>query len=336
MKERIVFECVGQGGGNVGELLAKRDYLTHFVNASNTDLDTIDVEDSLKYHIPNAFGSNGKREKAMGFAKRHHEHMLYTLDSKFPKQDIVYFVFTAGGGSGGGISPLMINFSAERNPQKKYGAIVMLAALDEHKNALKNTLETIRQLKMIPKLRSIFILDNSTGDMFDINKTFVEDFDTLINITKPHKKGIIDGAELEELITCKGVSFMGKFDTADNEIKFNNQIYANYTKGCQYIGLSLKDENIPKNIMDEKFGIPDNRFVGYNENSNFMIATGLKLYTPRFDEISKRIESLESQKASDDAIDDFDIPIIKKDKPSVEEPKKSKVDFDDMFSKFIE
>jgi hypothetical protein len=336
MKERILFECVGQGGGNIGELFAEKDYVCHFINTSNPDLETLNVNPSLKYHIPRTFGCNKDRIKAMNYAKEYHKHITDTIDNSFPTQDIVFFVLTLGGGTGGGISPLILDYMSKKNPNKYYGAIVVMPSLKEPMMQLNNAVEAFKQIRSIENLRTLFIIDNdSCDDFMTLNERFVDNFDRLINITQPHKKGVIDGAELEELITCKGISVMGSFDIDEHKFRFKDRMFATYKTSCQYLGVSICDDtNIE--LIEKHFGTPYNIHKGYNDKDNFLIASGLPMYTSKIEDISKRVKSLLFDRNSeyDEEIEEINIPIIR-DKET-KKGNNNKVNFSDIFGKYIE
>lgn len=338
MKERILFECIGQGGGNIGELFVEKDYVCHFINTSNTDLETINVNPSLKYHIPRAFGCNKNRRKAIEYAREYNRHIIDTIDNSFSTQDIVFFVLTLGGGTGSGIAPLILDYMSKKHPDKYYGAIVVMPSLKEPIVQLNNSVEAFKQIRSIENLRTLFILDNdSCDDILELNKNFVNNFDRLINITKPHKKGVIDGAELEELITCKGVSVMGSFEIHEHNFKFKDKMFAMYKTSCEYIGLSVCDDtNIE--LIEKHFGTPFSVHKGYNDKDNFVIATGLPMYTNKIDSISKRIKALlfdRNEQYSED-IEEIDIPIKNKYSKKTYNNTDGKTNFEDIFGKYIE
>lgn len=333
MKERILFECIGQGGGNIGQQLFKRGYVCHFINASNTDLESIEVPDNLKYHIPNSFGSNKDRTRAMKYLREYNEHIFNVIEGKFPRQDIVFFVFTSGGGTGSGISPLLIDYIASQNPSKHYGAIVVLPHLREGIVPLNNSLECLKQLRMVDNIKSVFVLDNNTrNNVFEINLEFACLFDELMDITKADKRGVIDGAELEKLITTKGMSIMGHLNFDYDNAYIKDSVFAPYRQGCEYMGVSLAEENINLELLDKNFGIPTAKFLGYNNESNFAIISGMQIFSDRLNEMSNRVKQLVNDRNFNVDEPTIDIPI----KRTVEEKiEKKKMSFDDVFGKFM-
>lgn len=330
MKERILFECVGQAGGNIGQLLAGKGFICHFTNASNEDLNTLIVNEGYKYHIPNAKGCNKDRQKAMHLAKEHYQHIINAIDLGFPRQDIVFFIFSLGGGTGSGMSPLLIDYLSKKNPNKKYGAIVILPRDNESIKVKINAIEAYQQLSKIDRLKSVFVLDNNKQeDKFLINCEFAEMFDDLVNITKEDHRGIIDNAELELLLTQKGNTVMGDFDEV-KDMK-ESHIFAHYKRGCQYIGMSIC-EDIALEGFDNLFGIPIDKFIGYNDEKNFMIASGMPFTNKRIEELYRSVKDKQNLRSIVNDEVEIDTPIleVKKEKNDL-----TKLNFDDVFGIFL-
>lgn len=339
MKERILFECIGQAAGNIGQLFTKKGYVCHFINTSNDDLTSLEVRDNFKYHIPGAMGCNKDRKKAMYYAKDYYEHIVNVIDSRFPRQDIIYFIFSLGGGTGSGISPVILDYLSQKNPHKSYGAIVILPANDEPMKTQLNAVEAYKQLIGIENLKSIFVLDNNNGDKFEINERFVSLFDRFVNITNPDSRGIIDQAELELLLTCKGVTIMGDIVVPEmygyslDEAIREERLFAPFKKGCQYIAVSMCD-NISTEVLEKSFGIPIDMFVGYNEEINFIVCTGLPYYTERINSLATRIKARSFDREVKVKEREIELPVIEHLKEVKKEPTE-KLDFDKVFGKFI-
>lgn len=340
MKERILFECVGQAGGNVGKLFAEKGYVCHFINTSNDDLLSLDgIKDSFKYHIPNALGCNKDRKKAMLYTKDYHEHIVNIINTRFPRQDFVYFVFSLGGGTGSGISPILLDLLSQRNPNKTYGAIVILPSNTEPMKTQVNAIEAFKQLSKIEGLRNVFILDNNNGDKFLVNQKFVDRFETLMNISVPDPRGVIDHAELETLLKSRGVVVMANIDYPEycggkfSKAILADGIFASFKKGCQYVAVSMVDDEVTTEQLEADFGIPEDMFIGYNDDSTFIICTGLPIYTDRINVLASRVRSKQFDRSLPEVVDEIEVPIMQQ---RATKPKSEKVNFDDVFGKFMD
>jgi cell division GTPase FtsZ len=334
MKERILFECVGQAGGNIGKLLLDKGYICHFINSSLDDLNAIDVRDNFKFHIPNAMGCSKDRKKAMMFAKEYYPLMMETINRRFAMEDIVYFVFSLGGGTGSGIAPILLDFLSTNNPSKHYGAIVILPSTSEPIKAQANAIEAFNQLKRIDNLKNIFVIDNSCGmNKMDINVEFVNLFDELMNITKPDIRGVIDQDELATILTTNGMITMGSFDNEnlkDNII--SNSIFAPSKYNCNKVAVSVCNDDVDVELIESITNYPNDIYVGYNDDRNFIVLCGMPFVTDRIEKLANTIKSKQFDRVNDVLEKDVDVPTIEK----VSKPKsKVKVSFDDVFGKFI-
>lgn len=341
MKERILFECVGQCGGNIGRLLMNKGYICHFINTSTDDLRSLEMKDGFRYHVPNATGCNKDRKKAMFYAKDYYDHMVNVIDSRFSEQDIVFFVFSLGGGTGSGISPVLLDYLSRKNRNKSYGAIVILPSLSESIKSQINAVECYKQLESIENLKSIYVIDNNNGDEFQLNQDFVNQFDRLVNITKVDTRSIIDQAELETLLTCKGMSVIGDlYETnqdGQNRFLFDRMIFTPYEKGCKYLGI-LSNYKVNVELLEQVFGVPLDVYVGYcNEiEKPFIISTGMNLYSSRILSLIERVKSKQFERINPQNELNIEVPIIEEYPPKIrKEDNGNKVNFDDIFGKFI-
>lgn len=339
MKERILFECVGQAGGNVGQLLMDKGYICHFINSSLDDLNAIDVKDSYKFHIPNAMGCSKDRRKAMRFAREYYKLMTETIDRRFAMQDIVYFVFSLGGGTGSGIAPMLLDYLSSNNPSKHYGAIVILPSTSEPIKSQVNAIEAYNQLKKIGNLKNIFVLDNNCGmNKLSINQEFVELFDELIDITRPDLRGVIDQDELSTVLTTKGMIAMGYFDNEEDSVKnalINDSIFAPFKRNCERVAISICDD-IDVEVIERATNYPNDIYVGYNDEKNFIALCGMPLSTTRIENLASRVKAKQFDREDSTTENEVETPIIKESSIPTKEPSKAKVSFEDVFGKFID
>lgn len=346
MKKRILFVGIGQGGSNIVNLFQNKGYLTFYLNTSNDDLSLIDSE--FKYHVPGGRGCNKDRNKALKYAKNYYEEMTNTINDNFPTQDIVYLVFTLGGGTGSGLGPILSDILSIKNPDKKYNAIVVLPSINESLKVRINALESYKELSEADGINSIFIIDNNYHpNKIKINKEFVELFDKAINITKVDERGIIDKAELELLLTTKGATIISKIkdktlgekgisiNKLDTNMIFEKLMFAYDKKGCRYIGLSTQSDNAENEIkeLEKAFGKPIDTFIGYNDKETIAIIAGMKLPTKVIKNI---LDSVNDDKPDIDVSEselNISIPsLLVEEKDNKKEKEK---DMDKLFEKYI-
>lgn len=341
MKERILMVCIGQGGSNLGQLFENKKYNCLFVNSAYTDL--VPIKAKHKLHIVGTDGCNKDRQKAVKYAQESYYTIENTINTKFPMQDIVFFIFTMGGGTGSGFAPLMLEYMAKKYPTKHFGAIPVLPSRSEVLKPQINAIECYKELRSISSFISIDMLDNSNTKPRDynydeFNKDFFERFDRLINITRPDRRGVVDGAELETILTCKGSRYIdvipsSKFsksglteyknvnnftrtvDITNRMIdKMDTNPYTHFEiKKCKYIAMSLADDNIMEDGLKSLVGVPLDTFKGYNEQVNLVVFAGQpmpkKAITELFNNVKKVNAELISmeERDSEQVDEDFEL-----------------------------
>lgn len=247
MKNDICFVSVGQCGGNIGSLFTKKGFDVLFMNTAKGDLDTLQGNISYSYHIPGSKGCNQDQTKAMGILSMHVDEVLNQI-FKYAKKRIVYFIFSCGGGSGGGMTPTIMELFAERLKEqedkewdeymklldsedenveipsepihRKIGAIVALPSLDETAQLNGNAYKCMKSLlnlvqgaitKEVPNFCNVFLLDNeNSADKLRLNTEFVTEFCNFLKIPSQHHSqlGNVDEADLESAITEPGITIL--------------------------------------------------------------------------------------------------------------------------------
>lgn len=284
LRDRVLFVGIGQCGNNLTKELETLGYNTFYINTSYDDLKPLKTDDNRIYHIPNAKGCAKDREKATSYAVGYYEDILNLIDTKFPTFDIVYFIYSTGGGTGGGISNILLDTISFKNPNKFYGAVVVLPHKSESILVHANAKESLKQLIDIKdKLYSIHILDNNKRDDFEeINQEFAILFDRFVSFNETTKKGNIDGEEIEKLATDSGITVMLEFDNDDFQMglaeSINNSIYADWNSDCNYLGLILSENNNKLKCLEyaqDEFGMPITDFTTFSSEGNLIVATGM-------------------------------------------------------------
>jgi len=213
MKNNIGFITIGQAGGNIGLFLQELGYKVLFMNTSQEDLDTLKKAEH-KYHIKNGEGCNKDRDKAKKLIYEDFSAISEQIRQNFKDEEFIYVIFSSGGGTGSGSSPMLIELLIQHE-NKKVGAITTLPDQKEPSRPFINAYECFTELESIKNICATFILDNSKQDKFVINKEFVELFDSFISISEHHNTGgNIDTAEMKELLSTRGATIIGKVSTS--------------------------------------------------------------------------------------------------------------------------
>ena len=341
LKERILFVAFGQGGGNVTNELEKKGFNAAYINTSGEDLSTLDTDPRNTFHIPTTSGCSKNKSKARVYVKKYYQSMINHINGKFPNQDIVFFVFASGGGTGAGIAPMLLDLisSDPDNEFKNYGIIMILPSEDESIKCLTNGLGTYSEITQIENLKSVFLIDNAKDDKMILNSKFANLFDRFVSSGNPSPRGNMDSDELETLLTTKGVTTILQVKEAKNGIlEIANNLFVDYTYGCDKIGIVCENKDVEvemRDLLEEEVGYPEDFFTGYSDNINLAIITGMnypdsmvssfeKIIEEKMEEKNKQRKG--SIKISSKFVDSpkLDEPVCKIDKAKAKERQKSK------------
>jgi hypothetical protein len=297
VKEQIGFICVGQAGGNIGQIFEKHEYTCLFINSSQEDLDTLDVK--FKYHFDGATGCNKDRSKGIELVKKNLDEVLKEFESKLLDKRLIFLIFSTSGGTGGGSGPILLDSLINKYKDKTFGCICILPSLEEPLKAQINAIECYNQLTNIRKLGAVFTLDNNKVDKYMINSEIVRLFNAFLDVPN-HKstKGNIDKAELWQLLTTRGnIVISTSYPKTENATiliinSIETSIFAPIEKdrNVLLIGLSLTND-INEQDFIKYIGLPLDTYYGYNRDQNVIILSGLSFPITRLNQIYKIVNN---------------------------------------------
>ena len=323
-KIKIGFIGLGQCGSNIAEIAELYSYRTAVCNTSPEDLEAIEL---IKNKV--LLGSNGgagkDRRLAKKDAKENYTKVVNLINEKFQGIEMVYFIFSAGGGTGSGMSPMMIDVVRRLIPKKKFGCITILPTKEESPVAQINALECLKEITRL-EIPS-FIVDNekmlssgkftSRKDLFDkVNDYIINCFNLILNTNRiPSKYGNLDQQDIIKLLSTPGCSVIATADISEKERKangfsFGKKVMASwdssyfapleYDKNIVRTGYIYEIKDDTSNIVNYKeiereAGKPIETFEGYysskdSDETVISIITGLSYPVKRINEIKKIIE----------------------------------------------
>lgn len=151
---------MGQCGGNLSEELDKKGINVMAINTSKEDLDPLKIDDRKKAHLPTSRGCSKNRKIALDEIKRHFPFILSSIETRYPLQDNVLVAFSAGGGTGGGSSPVLIDIMMDEWDKKNFSCVLALPSTTDSLQAKFNAVECYRELSQISMLKNLFVLNN--------------------------------------------------------------------------------------------------------------------------------------------------------------------------------
>ena len=289
LKDKIGFIGIGQCGGNIVKNFEDNGYSCLFINSSEKDLDTIHAR--YKTHIPNAFGCSKQRDKAIMQTKKHYRLIVSEVADKLQDQEFIYIVTSTGGGSGSGMTPILLDILIASLPQKDFGCIVAIPSKKETVQTQINSVMFFQQILQVEGLKSTIVLDNEKDNKFVINNIFYQLFDDMLKIPNNISElGNLDESEILQMMNTQGcltISGTNKCNTSTLIQSISDNIYAPIEKDkeIQYLGLSLMDD-IDTNDIIRYVGTPLDTFHGYNNTRAILILCGLSYPMTRINEMN--------------------------------------------------
>lgn len=277
MKEQFGVIGIGAGGSNIANLFEGKGYTTMYINSSIEDLNCI--KGVHKVMIPGAEGAAKNRKRVLQLAMESFGDIVQKIESVITQRYVVV-IFSAGGGTGSGLSIPILKYLTQIGKI----CIPVMILPDNHSSAKvnENAYNASVELMSIQGLGATFLLDNSRGDKFAINSRFACELDSFINLQNSSVHGNIDKAERKQMLSCPGVAVIGKLSKARStapEIieSLHNGIYAEIeAKSCYYLGISTSNKSLDTNSIVDSIGGAYDTFLGFSEATTLAIITGLK------------------------------------------------------------
>lgn len=325
LKQEIIFTGVGQGGNNIAKEFCELDYNTFFINTSYDDLKELNIPNNAVYHIPNARGCAKNRKKAQEYAKNYYEPMIKEMFSHYPTAKVVFFIYTLGGGTGGGLTNMLIEIAHSLYPDKIFNVITVYPYEYESPMILKNASECLTELYDLYKSEAItqyYILNNNNADDFkEINEEIALNFDRIINNSDDISlEGNMDEEEREDLITTRGNAVILGFDNDDFEEGINksieNNIFCKWNNDIETVGLILNKKFNKKNcfdVVEKHFGYFITDHTTFTDKSTLLMGVGMSFNKALIRDLKVSTKKkLEQRKTIEDDIDlDIDIDVKK-------------------------
>ncbi len=297
MRKEIGFVAVGQAGGNIGRLFEKMGYTVVYMNTSQEDLKTL-PESTYKFHLEGGDGCNKERTKAKKLLAKNIEQVLEQINRKIP-QKMIFTIFSAGGGTGSGIGPMLIDI-LQQDLGRTTGAITILPDDTESVKAHINAYDCVRELADITEMGAAFFIDNNSGrNKIKLNEVFSQLLDDFVCI--PEKKGSIlgniDRAEVREVLGTKGASVLCRLsrqETSTAKIieRIRTGIFAELdeVKAVKYMAILAAGGAAPVNLqaLQAEFGTAYDIFQGFEAEHTICCLSGMRFPFTRMKKIRDR------------------------------------------------
>ncbi|GAB6989445.1 FtsZ/tubulin family protein [Paenibacillus pini] len=204
----------GQAGSNIAAEAERLGLLAGAINYSQKDLDAVNVKHKLRLLGSEGVGKN--RDDAIKLFQDQWETAISFIKDNFANEKIIAFAFSSSGGSGSGISPILLDMAINLLPDKTFIALVILPDLTESETAQINCLATFEELSQLDL--AVFPIDNQQirnqnpsigkNKLFEIsNKNATSLIYNLSSYTNKHSKnGNFDEKDLITVLKTRGIA----------------------------------------------------------------------------------------------------------------------------------
>lgn len=283
----VAFIGIGQCGGNIASCFKDLGYTTFYINSSAKDLSTINVPKQYKWNIPMADGCAKNRVLAKSYFKKYKDTILNLIRSKLNTFSYIFVCCGAGGGTGSGMTPSMLDEFSETFKDIKFGIIASLPDKFESPKAKYNAYEFYDEIKDLAKIGNTYFIDNNNKFMDGIkattnlalNKSFADKLNELLCMGNANVDGITDDKEVLTALSVNGYSLVADILANNKNIKERIKVDISMpttNRGCSYIAYSItSDDMFLQREVEDMFGKPSDFYKGYNDNASFVAVFGL-------------------------------------------------------------
>lgn len=291
---------IGEGGCNIASKFEQFGYKKVFyINSAMKDLDKIETSPENMYHIPNASGCVRNREKAKEYLKENYDIILNNVQGKLSNLRIIFCIFSMGGGTGSGMTPMLINALMKRLPNTTFNVIGIIPDSLSSPRMKYNACECYNEIKKLKSgLGNIYFINNDNACQDGKMSVKLETLDnSLISrihniVTVSDSSGSVDEAEVLELLSTPGNVLIGDIVDDKNDMKVIYDVSLTPTKsGCEYLLYSINEMSTStRDTVEEEFGIPSDSFTAHNDDSDFVAAFGMSLPEDVFNLLKEETE----------------------------------------------
>lgn len=301
VKKWYGFVGLGQMGGNMIKSIHVREYPIMAANTAQSDLDGLDIPEESKYHILGGYGSSKERKKAKQLLAENNcenfDLLINEIKERFKDCRVIFLMGSSGGGSGSAIVPATkMRLQAETDK-----TICVVTCTPDDNASIKeymNCYEFFQELESIEGGGATFIIDNNKNkEKLVLNEQFACYLDAFLNCETTSAKGVVDRAEIENVLSQKGTCILNKqgtdkatTQTVIERIRDNIYVPLENDGVVANIALVNSNSNVRLNEIIENVGKPLATFEGWESDATVLAISGCSLPYKKLEEIKQRIE----------------------------------------------
>lgn len=282
LKDKIAIIGIGQCGGNIAVQAERQGFSTGVINTSEEDISSENMNIITNKLIVGHTGGCGKdRTIGQQIVKEEYKTIIKFINDnfidKYKDLKIIYFAFSTSGGTGSGISPILINVISKMyedvDRDITFAAIAVVPETKESTVSLFNSRKCLEELYRLDI--PIMIPDNSKASdrssrkaLYDnINWNTINGLVSLIDEREPSSIANMDEKDKLKLLTTNGVTIICKSPLVVNDMKDANSLANTIQVALSHSVFSSIDfDGIVKRV-GYVFEIPEenSKFIDYKE-----------------------------------------------------------------------
>ncbi|MDR6999230.1 cell division protein FtsZ [Neobacillus niacini] len=217
---------VGQAGGNIAEIASTLGFQTALINTNQRD-GVVNTKVEKKYFVPGYNGAGQDRSVGLRAVHEHYREMVDFVKKSFKNIKLLLVAFSTDGGSGSGMSPLLIDILLDQLPGVNIGAIAVVPERNVLAGNRINAAECIEQISKIEGISSVFLVDNdqmrkanpqsSKQQIYlSSNRQVMEAINYVLQVTqKSSFFGNFDETDLMNILNTRGVTIISSATVTD-------------------------------------------------------------------------------------------------------------------------
>lgn len=217
---------VGQAGGNIAEIAATMGYPSALINTNQRD-GLVNTKVERKYFVPGCSGAGQDRSIGVKAVNDNYREIIDFVERAFRNVRLLLVAFSTDGGTGSGMSPLLIDLLLDELPGINIGAIAVVPDRNVLAGNRINAAECLEELSKIKGLSSVFLVDNdqlrkqnphsSKQQIYlSSNHQAMDAINHVLSITKKSSLyGNFDETDLTNILNTRGVTIISSATITD-------------------------------------------------------------------------------------------------------------------------
>jgi cell division GTPase FtsZ len=219
---------VGQAGGNIAEIASTLGFQTALINTNQRD-GLVNTRVEKKYFVPGFNGAGQDRSIGLRAVNENYREMIDFVKRSFKDIRLLLVAFSTDGGTGSGMSPLLIDLLLDQLPGIYVGAIAIVPERNVLAGNRINAAQCIEEISKIEAISSVFLVDNDQMRKINpqsskqqiylaSNHQVMEAINNVLQVTqKSSFYGNFDETDLMNILSTRGVTIISSATITDTK-----------------------------------------------------------------------------------------------------------------------